>query len=65
VLEGGPYYALIDGLKDGLKELGGEDGRQYVLHIRDVKGDPTVLEAPARALEQETADLIWSLSTSL
>jgi putative tryptophan/tyrosine transport system substrate-binding protein len=45
--------------------LGFEDGRQYILHIRDVKGDPKALEATARALEQEKVDLIWSLSTSV
>jgi putative ABC transport system substrate-binding protein len=65
VLQGGPYYTMIDGLKDGLKELGFEDGRQYILHIRDVKGDPKALEATARALEQEKVDLIWSLATSV
>jgi putative ABC transport system substrate-binding protein len=65
VLQGGPYYTMIDGLKDGLKELGFEDGRQYILHIRDVKGDPKALEATARALEQEKVDLIYSLSTSV
>ena len=62
---GGPYYIMIDGLKDGLKELGFEEGRQYVLHIRDVKGDPKALEPAARTLEQEKVDLIYSLSTSI
>jgi len=62
---GGPYSIMIDGLKDGLKELGFEEGRQYVLHIRDVKGDPKALEPAARALEQEKVDLIYSLSTSI
>ena len=62
---GGPYHTMIDGLKDGLKELGFEEGRQYVLHIRDVKGDPKALEPAARTLEQEKVDLIYSLSTSI
>jgi putative ABC transport system substrate-binding protein len=65
VLQGGPYYAMIDGLRDGLKELGFEEGRQYILHIRDVKGDPKALEEAARALERENVDLIWSLATSV
>ena len=56
---GGPYYIMIDGLKDGLKELRFEEGRQYVLHIRDVKGDPKALEPAARTLEQEKVDLIY------
>ena len=27
ILEGGPYYAQVDGLKDGLKELGFDRGQ--------------------------------------
>jgi putative ABC transport system substrate-binding protein len=62
---GGPYGAMIDGLRSGLKEQGFEEGKQYVLHIRDVKGDPKALEAAAKALEQEKVDVIYSLSTSI
>jgi putative ABC transport system substrate-binding protein len=62
---GGPYVAMVDGLRSGLKEHGFEEGKQYVLHIRDVKGDPKALEAAAKALEQEKVDLIYSLSTSI
>jgi putative ABC transport system substrate-binding protein len=65
VLEGGPYYAMIDGLKGGLKDLGFEEGTQYILLIRDVKGNPKALEETARALEQEKVDLIYSLATSV
>jgi ABC-type uncharacterized transport system substrate-binding protein len=39
ILEGGPYYAAVDGLKEGLKELGFGEGQQYVLEIRDLKGN--------------------------
>jgi len=39
VLEGGPYYTAIDGLRAGLKEVGFEEGKQYLLNIQDVKGD--------------------------
>src|SRR2546425_13286785 len=31
LLQGGPYYAAIDGLRDGLRELGLEEGKQFVL----------------------------------
>lgn len=37
--EGGPYNVVVDGLKDGLREVGFEGGKHYVLEIRDVKGD--------------------------
>jgi len=62
---GGPYDVMIDGFKDGLKELGFEEGKQYILHIRDVKGDAKALEPAAKALERENVDLIWSLATSV
>ena len=65
VLEGGPYSAAIDGLRAGLKELGFEEGKQYVLHIRDMKGERTAIAETARNLEQEKVDLIYSVATSV
>jgi len=65
VLQGGPYYQAIKGLKDGLKELGVEEGTQYLLDIRDVQGDLKAVEAAARTLEQENVDLIYSIPTSV
>ena len=65
VLEGGPYYAYIDGLRAGLKDLGFEEGKQYILHIRDVKGDPSALAGAAKSLEQEKVDVIYTTATSI
>ena len=65
VLEGGPFYALINGLKDGLRDLGFAEGKQYVLEIRDLKGDRKAAETAARSLEREKVDLIWTYSTSV
>src|SRR5713226_1159146 len=64
VLQGGSYSAAIDGLRDGLRELGLEEGKQFLLHVRDVKGDLKAAEVAARGLEGEKVDLIWALSTS-
>jgi len=63
--EGGPYTVAVDGLKDGLRELGFEEGRQYVLEIRDVKGDPKAVAEAARSLEQRKVSLIYTLGTSV
>ena len=63
--EGGPPNAAVDGLKDGLRELGFEEGKQYVLEIRDLKGDRKAAETAARSLEREKVDLIWTYSTSV
>ena len=63
--EGGPYDAAVDGLKDGLKELGFSEGNNYVLEVRDLKGDRNAAGEAARALEQEKVDLIYTVSTSV
>ncbi|HSE06243.1 MAG TPA: ABC transporter substrate-binding protein [Methylomirabilota bacterium] len=65
VLLGGPQYSTIDGLRDGLRELGLEEGRQFVFHVRDGKGDGKAVEAAARSLEGEKVDLIVTLTTSV
>jgi len=65
LVPGGPYVTAIDGLRDGLKELGLEDGKQAVLHVRDLKGDLGSVEVEARALEQQKVDLIVSVTTSV
>jgi putative tryptophan/tyrosine transport system substrate-binding protein len=65
ILQGGPYFAAIDGLRDGLRELGLEEGKQFVLHVRDTKGDLKAVEAAARSLEEQKVDLIYALSTSV
>ena len=66
VLEGGPYsYAAIDGLRAGLQELGFEEGKQYVLHIRDVKGDLNAVAETAKNLEQEKVDVIFATGNSV
>jgi putative ABC transport system substrate-binding protein len=65
ILEGGPFYALIDGLKDGLRDLGFAEGRQYVLETRDLKGDRKSAEEAARSLEREKVDLIYVIANSL
>ena len=44
VLLGGPHSATIDGLRDGLRELGLEEGKQFVFHVRDSKGDVKAVE---------------------
>ena len=63
--EGGPYNAAVDGLKDGLKELGLAEGKHYVLEVRDLKGDRRAAEAAARSLEREKVDLIYTVATSV
>jgi ABC-type uncharacterized transport system substrate-binding protein len=65
VLLGGPYLGAVDGLRDGLKDLGLEEGKQFVLQIHNEQGDLTAVEAAARKLEADKVDVIYSLSTSV
>ena len=60
---GGPYSSIIDGLRDGLRELGLEDGKQLVLHVREGNGDQKLTEAAAKSLEAEKVDLIVALGS--
>ena len=65
VLQGGPYYLAVDGLRAGLKELGFEERKHYTLLIRDVKGDLGGVAEAARSLEKEKVDLIYAVGTSV
>ncbi|HVJ24185.1 MAG TPA: ABC transporter substrate-binding protein [Burkholderiales bacterium] len=65
ILHGGSYSAALDGLRDGLKELGFEEGKQFVFHLRDTKGDLKAVEAAAKNLEAERVDLIYAVATSV
>jgi putative ABC transport system substrate-binding protein len=62
---GGSYSRAIDGLRDGLRELGLEEGKQFVLHVRDAKGDIKLAAAAARSLEEERVDLIYAVASSV
>ena len=51
--QGGPYKAVVDGLRDGLRQLGYEEGKQLLLEIRDTKSDPKLVEEAARTFERK------------
>ncbi len=65
VHQGGPYKAVVDGLRDGLKQAGLEEGKQFVLDIRDAKGDLKAVEEAARNFEREKINLIYAVTTSV
>jgi putative ABC transport system substrate-binding protein len=65
LLQGGQYSPAVDGLREGLRELGLEEGKQIVLDVRDAKGDLKAVEAAARSLEAEKVDVIYTLATSV
>ncbi len=65
ILQGGPWYAMVDGLRDGLRELGVVEGKHLVLEIRDTQGDLKAVEEAARSLERHQVDLIYTAATSV
>ena len=62
---GGPLSETIDGLREGLKELGFEEGKQFTLAIRDTKGDAKAAADAARTFEQEKVNLIYAMASSV
>lgn len=65
VTAGGAWYEVIDGLRVGLKALGLEEEKQFVLTIRDTKGDAKAAEEGARNFEKDKVDLIYTTQTSV
>jgi ABC-type uncharacterized transport system substrate-binding protein len=62
---GGSQYETLDGLRQGLRELGLNEGKELILDIRDVKGDASTAEKEASALERENVSLIYALTTTV
>lgn len=62
---GGEYSAAAEGLRDGLRELGLQEGRQVEFRVHDLKGNRKLVESTARSLEQQKVDLIYSVATSV
>ncbi len=65
VLLGGVYYGMVDGLRAGLKESGLEEGKHFILEIRDLKGDLKAAGQAARGLERGKVSLIYSVASSV
>src|SRR5262245_49681184 len=64
LLPGEAWYEIIDGLRVGLRQLGLEEGKQFILAMRDWKGNVKAAEEAARNLEQEKVNLIYTASTN-
>src|SRR5262245_7111251 len=64
VHHGGSYDQASVGLRDGLTQLGSQEGQQYLVHMRDAHGDLEVVREAAAGLEAEKVDLICAFSTS-
>jgi putative tryptophan/tyrosine transport system substrate-binding protein len=59
-----PFSAIVEGLRDGLKKLGYEDGKQVRLEIRDTKGDVNAVKEAAKTFERDKVNLIYVVAVS-
>jgi putative ABC transport system substrate-binding protein len=60
---GGGVSETLDGLRQGLQELGLEEGKQFSLIVRDIKGDAAAVDSVAKAFEKDNVSLIYALTT--
>ena len=60
---GGPFSTMIDGLRNGLEELGLKEGSQFALEIEDLKGDQKKTEEVAKRFEREKVKLIYAVTS--
>jgi ABC-type uncharacterized transport system substrate-binding protein len=65
ILPGGPISATIDGLRQGLNDLGLQEGKQYTLTIKDTQGDAQTAQEAAKIFEQEKVSLIYAIASSI
>jgi putative ABC transport system substrate-binding protein len=63
--QGGPYGAVIQGLRDGLRELGVEESKHFALDIRDTKGNLGAVADAAKDLARARVDLIYTVPASV
>src|SRR5678815_3171830 len=57
--EGGSFKEVVNGLRDGLRTQGFEEGKQFILDIRDVKGDPKAIVEAASCFDREDVAVIY------
>ena len=65
ILQGGPWYGVLEGLRAGLKDLNLIEGRHLVLEIRDTRGDLAAAQEAAQALENNKVAVIVAAATSV
>jgi putative tryptophan/tyrosine transport system substrate-binding protein len=65
IMPGGPIAATIDGLRQGLADLGLQESKHYTLTIKDTQGDAKVAEEAAKIFEQEKVSLIYAIASSV
>ena len=65
ILPGGAWHETIGGLRDGLRQLGLHEGKQFSLTIRETKGDTNATEEAAKNFEREKVSLLYTAASSV
>ena len=62
---GGGFEAAVQGMVTGLKQAGLVEGKHFVLHVRDTKGNVREIEPAAKQLVSERVDLLFTVTTTI
>jgi putative tryptophan/tyrosine transport system substrate-binding protein len=65
IIHGGSYRTAVQGLREGLRSSGLEEGRQWVLEVRETTGDLQAVEDAARELARRRVDLLYTVAGSV
>jgi len=65
IFHGGEWNVVVEGLRDGLREVGLQDGRDVAIEVRNAKGDSKVVEEAAKIFERDKVDLLYTVATSV
>ena len=61
----GHHQVMVEGLRQGLRELQLEEGKHFVLDIREVGGDLATVGDQARKLERDGVALIYTVNSQV
>lgn len=59
------FVTVVDGLRAGLKELGLQEGKQVVLDVQDLKGDPKAAANVAEKFERDKVRVIFTNASTV
>jgi putative ABC transport system substrate-binding protein len=62
IFHGGEWNPMVNGLRDGLRELG---LKNFTLEVRNTKGNVKAVDEAARSLERDHVDLLYTVATSV
>lgn len=65
ILHGGSYLPALRGLREGLRAHGLEEGRHWVLEVRETKGNLNAVEHAARDLGRVRVNLLYTIAGSV